>query len=236
MMAALGVGASGGTSSATAPGHAVDPVRCPRSRRSRETPEQRATGLMYRFSLPADRGMLFVFQRPEPLGFWMRNTYIPLSIAFIDAEGRILDVLDMAPQTQSRIVQWAGLYALEMRKGWFAEEREEGGGGKGGRGGGGGEGGGGGRRGEKRKGGRGGKGERGEGRGREGGGGERGGGGGGGREGGGERGRGVKVGDRVEGLAECRRTGELALGGRRGDIFVTRRDLCGYAIVDYLTE
>lgn len=86
------------------------------------TPEERATGLMNRFSLASDHGMLFVFERPEPLGFWMKNTYIPLSIAFIDANGRILNIEDMAPQTET--THWSrglGLYALEMRKGWFAE-------------------------------------------------------------------------------------------------------------------
>jgi hypothetical protein len=86
------------------------------------TPEQRATGLMHRFSLRPDHGMLFVFERHEPQAFWMRNTYIPLSIAFLDPGGRILNIEDMAPQTDDR--HWSkgpALYALEMRKGWFAE-------------------------------------------------------------------------------------------------------------------
>ena len=86
------------------------------------TPEQRATGLMHRFSLRPDHGMLFVFERAEPQAFWMRNTYIPLSIAFIDRNGRILNIEDMAPQTEtSHWSKGAALYALEMRKGWFAE-------------------------------------------------------------------------------------------------------------------
>lgn len=86
------------------------------------TPETRATGLMNRFSLKPDTGMLFVFERPEPLAFWMKNTFIPLSIAFIDAEGRILNIDDMAPRTEAS--HWSrgpALYALEMKKGWFAE-------------------------------------------------------------------------------------------------------------------
>jgi uncharacterized membrane protein (UPF0127 family) len=86
------------------------------------TPETRATGLMNRFSLKPDTGMLFVFERPEPLAFWMKNTYVPLSIAFLDPDGRILNIEDMAPQTENS--HWSkgpGLYALEMRKGWFAE-------------------------------------------------------------------------------------------------------------------
>ncbi|MFI4924838.1 MAG: DUF192 domain-containing protein, partial [Vicinamibacteria bacterium] len=60
-----------------------------------QTPDQRSLGLMFRFSLPADHGMLFVFPEPQPLGFWMRNTYIPLSIAYIDADGRIVSIADM---------------------------------------------------------------------------------------------------------------------------------------------
>lgn len=86
------------------------------------TPPERQTGLMYRFNLPADRGMLFVFPEPQPLSFWMRNTYVPLSIAFIDAQGRILNIEDMAPRDETGVPsRGLALYALEMRKGWFAE-------------------------------------------------------------------------------------------------------------------
>jgi len=66
--------------------------------------------------------MLFVFERSEPLAFWMKNTYIPLSIAFIDERGRIVNIEDMAPQTE--VTHWStapARYALEMRKAWFAE-------------------------------------------------------------------------------------------------------------------
>lgn len=86
------------------------------------TVEQRATGLMNRFSLRNDAGMVFVFPRAEPLGFWMKNTYVPLSIAFIDSDGRILNIEDMAPQTET--THWSrgpALFALEMRKGWFRD-------------------------------------------------------------------------------------------------------------------
>ena len=86
------------------------------------TPGERATGLMNRFSLRPDNGMLFIFERPEPLSFWMKNTFIPLSIAFLDTDGRILNIEDMAPQTET--THWSkgpALYALEMRKGWFME-------------------------------------------------------------------------------------------------------------------
>ena len=85
------------------------------------TPEQRATGLMNRFSLQPDHGMLFVFDRPQPLAFWMKNTFIPLSIAFVDAEGRIVNVEDMQPRDETS--HWSrglALYAIEMRQGWFA--------------------------------------------------------------------------------------------------------------------
>ena len=87
------------------------------------TPDQRTLGLMYRFSLPADHGMLFVFPEPQPLAFWMRNTFIPLSIAYIDAEGRILNVVEMAPRSDAtHPSRGDALYALEMRKGWFADK------------------------------------------------------------------------------------------------------------------
>ncbi len=87
------------------------------------TPDHRATGLMHRFSLKPDHGMIFVFERAEPQGFWMKNTFIPLSIAFIGSDGRIINIDDMAPKDES--THWSGgpaQYALEMRKGWFAEK------------------------------------------------------------------------------------------------------------------
>jgi uncharacterized membrane protein (UPF0127 family) len=85
------------------------------------TPATRETGLMNRFSLQPDHGMLFVFEAPQPLAFWMKNTYIPLSIAFVDRNGRILNIEDMRPQDES--THWSkgeALYAIEMRQGWFA--------------------------------------------------------------------------------------------------------------------
>ncbi len=85
------------------------------------TPQTRETGLMNRFSLQQDHGMLFVFEVPQELAFWMKNTYIPLSIAFVDAIGRILNIEDMRPQDES--THWSSgqaLYAIEMRQGWFA--------------------------------------------------------------------------------------------------------------------
>ena len=85
------------------------------------TPETRERGLMNRFSLQPDHGMLFVFESAQPLAFWMKNTYVALSIAFVDANGRILNIEDMRPQDES--THWSkgpALYAIEMRKGWFA--------------------------------------------------------------------------------------------------------------------
>jgi uncharacterized protein len=86
------------------------------------TPEQQMVGLMNRFSLKPDHGMLFVYERPGALSFWMKNTYIPLSIAFIGADGRIVNIEDMRPLREE--THWSkgpALYALEMKKGWFAE-------------------------------------------------------------------------------------------------------------------
>src|SRR5262249_24903498 len=85
------------------------------------TDETRTTGLMNRFSLRPDSGMLFVFSDPQPLSFWMKNTYVPLSIAFIAADGRIVNIEDMAPRTETtHPSRGLALYALEMKKGWFA--------------------------------------------------------------------------------------------------------------------
>jgi len=87
------------------------------------TPAQRETGLMNRFSLKPDTGMLFVFERAEAQAFWMRNTYVALSIAYIGADGKILNIEDMQPQTDdSHWSKGPALYALEMKKGWFAEK------------------------------------------------------------------------------------------------------------------
>jgi uncharacterized protein len=86
------------------------------------TVASRAVGLMRRFSLQPDHGMLFVFNAPQPLTFWMKDTYIPLSIAFIGPDGRILNIEDMAPQTESaHDSHGPAMFALEMKKGWFAQ-------------------------------------------------------------------------------------------------------------------
>jgi uncharacterized membrane protein (UPF0127 family) len=89
-----------------------------------QTPEQRERGLMHRFTLPSGHGMLFVFSRPQPLSFWMKNTPAPLSIAFIDEHGAILNIRDMMPNDDTTFHRSQGnaLYALEVRKGWFDEQ------------------------------------------------------------------------------------------------------------------
>ncbi|MBN1420102.1 MAG: DUF192 domain-containing protein, partial [Planctomycetes bacterium] len=77
-------------------------------------------GLMYRESLPDDHGMLFVFAEPDTRDFWMKNTVVPLSIAYIDGEGRILQIEDMAPRSLYRHRSKEKVpFALEMHQGWF---------------------------------------------------------------------------------------------------------------------
>lgn len=84
------------------------------------TPAQLSRGLMYRRKVGTDAGMLFVYEQEETLSFWMKNTFVPLSIAFIDADHRIVDVQDMAPQTTSPHRSAArARYALEVNRGWF---------------------------------------------------------------------------------------------------------------------
>lgn len=85
-----------------------------------KTPEERANGLMGRKHLGEDEGMLFIFETEDYHGFWMKNTRIPLSIAFIDKEGRIVRITDMKPLTlESHSPPKPILYALEMERGWF---------------------------------------------------------------------------------------------------------------------
>lgn len=86
------------------------------------TEAQRATGLMQRRMLPENRGMLFVFPYTSPQSFWMMNTYIPLSIAFIDEAGVIVSIADMKPlTTDTHNSAKPAKYALEMNQGWFAK-------------------------------------------------------------------------------------------------------------------
>lgn len=83
---------------------------------------ERRRGLMGRDSLPEDHGMLFVYPEQRILSFWMRNTRIPLDIAFIDQRGTIVDVQTMAPHTEEmHRSREPAMYALEMEAGWFEE-------------------------------------------------------------------------------------------------------------------
>ena len=81
---------------------------------------ERQIGLMHRPSMPANEGMIFVFERPEQQCFWMRNTLIPLSIAFLDDEGRIVNIEEMKPLSDdSHCSKKPVRFVLEMNKGWF---------------------------------------------------------------------------------------------------------------------
>lgn len=85
------------------------------------TPEARTTGLMYRKSLAPNHGMLFVFDQANIQCFWMRNTLIPLSIAFLLDDGTIVNIADMKPQSDdSHCSSQPVRLALEMEQGWFA--------------------------------------------------------------------------------------------------------------------
>ncbi len=85
------------------------------------TEQSRNYGLMFRNKLDKDNGMLFVFEKPAMPCFWMKNTPLPLTIAFIDKTGLITDLHDMPPYTkQSFCPSVPILYALEMNQGWFA--------------------------------------------------------------------------------------------------------------------
>ncbi len=86
------------------------------------TPMQTQTGMMFRKEMAQHEGMLFVFDRPERRCFWMKNTLLPLSIAYIADDGSIVDVLDMQPLSEaSHCSSQPVRYALEMNQGWFAK-------------------------------------------------------------------------------------------------------------------
>jgi uncharacterized membrane protein (UPF0127 family) len=85
--------------------------------------ETRARGLMYRESLGPNQGMLFVFPRLERHCMWMKNTPLPLSVAFIDEGGEVVSISEMAPHTEnSHCAERPARFALEMSKGWFASK------------------------------------------------------------------------------------------------------------------
>ncbi len=85
-----------------------------------QTPEQRAIGLMYRRDMPQHEGMLFIFEQPAVQCFWMKNTLLPLTAAFVADDGRIVNLADMKPQTtDSHCSKEPVRYVLEMHQGWF---------------------------------------------------------------------------------------------------------------------
>lgn len=83
---------------------------------------ERQTGLMHRTSMPVQHGMLFVFPQDNTYCMWMRNTLIPLSVAFLDGEGRIINIADMTPRSEeNHCARRPARYALEMNRGWFSQ-------------------------------------------------------------------------------------------------------------------
>ena len=93
------------------------------------TPEQQKRGLMNIQGmpprvLPEDQGMLFVYRREEMISFWMKNTTIPLSIAFIDKKGVIKEIKDMEPGSRASVrPKKPAQYALEVNRGWFSKNK-----------------------------------------------------------------------------------------------------------------
>ncbi|MBC7647599.1 MAG: DUF192 domain-containing protein, partial [Vitreoscilla sp.] len=87
------------------------------------TSEQRQTGLMFRKDMPQHEGMIFVFEQATQQCFWMKNTLLPLSAAFIADDGTIVNIEDMKPQTLDGHCSAKPVrYVLEMNKGWFVKK------------------------------------------------------------------------------------------------------------------
>jgi uncharacterized membrane protein (UPF0127 family) len=87
-----------------------------------QTPEELSRGLMYRESLGDNAGMLFVLREPQQAVFWMKNTPLPLSIAYLNSHGQILEIYDMSPFSEVQVSSKSDKvrFALEMNQGWFA--------------------------------------------------------------------------------------------------------------------
>ena len=89
-----------------------------------QTPQQRAIGLMNRREMPTHEGMLFIFEQASIQCFWMKNTLLPLTAAFVADDGTIVNLADMAPQsTQSHCATKPVRFVLEMHQGWFAKKK-----------------------------------------------------------------------------------------------------------------
>jgi uncharacterized membrane protein (UPF0127 family) len=87
------------------------------------TPEQRTIGLMFRKEMPQHEGMLFVFEQPSVQCFWMKNTFLPLTAAFVADDGTVVNLVDMKPHsTDSHCSSKPVRYVLEMNQGWFAKK------------------------------------------------------------------------------------------------------------------
>ena len=87
-----------------------------------DTPETRRRGLMFRNRLPESAGMIFIFPNEQRISMWMKNTLIPLSVAFIDSNGRITNIEQMQPGSkQTHSSSRPARFALEMNQGWFKE-------------------------------------------------------------------------------------------------------------------
>lgn len=87
-----------------------------------DTPDARARGLMHRHTLLADQGMLFIYPQAGRHCMWMRNTTLPLSVAFLDEDGTVINITEMAPQSDAGHCAAApARYALEMNAGWFEQ-------------------------------------------------------------------------------------------------------------------
>ena len=87
-----------------------------------QTPQERQIGLMFRKDMPQHEGMLFIFEQPAMQCFWMRNTLIPLTAAFVADDGTIVNLADMKPQTDDTHCSTKPVrFVLEMNQGWFAK-------------------------------------------------------------------------------------------------------------------
>lgn len=88
-----------------------------------KTPDQRQIGLMWRKSMPQKEGMLFIFEQPSQQCFWMKNTLLPLTAAFLADDGSIVNLADMKPQTTDpHCSKQPVRYVLEMNQGWFSKK------------------------------------------------------------------------------------------------------------------
>ena len=89
------------------------------------TQSEQSKGLMHRNSMPTDHGMLFLFKQPAPRSFWMRNTLIPLDLAYFDTSGRLLEIHALYPYDENGVSSRSQevLIAIETNRGWFARNK-----------------------------------------------------------------------------------------------------------------